>query len=144
MRGNEPFGLTTVDGRQPMVAVVIDNAASAMVTMTLIEQFGCLPLGVATGEAILALLQREPDVDLVVIDLALANMDGVAVAQLIRALGTHQFLPIVALADNRSDAATRGRAAGFAGTVMKPFSPRELYTALRGALARTAALRSMR
>lgn len=139
MQGGEPFGLKLPGGRQPLVAVVIDNAATALVTLALIEQFGCRPMKVPNGEAVLALLKRDPGVDIVIIDLPLGDMDGITVAQLIRALGTDRSVPIIALADDRSDVAGRSRAAGFASTVKKPFSPSELYAALRSALTRTAA-----
>jgi len=120
-----------------MVALAIDNPASTMVAATLVEQFGCRALAVTGGEPVIQLVMREPDIDLVIVDLALRAMDGIAVAELIRAVGGPREIPIVALADRRSDLAGRGRAAGFASTVMKPFSPRELYAALRAALARS-------
>jgi DNA-binding response OmpR family regulator len=77
---------------------------------------------------------------MVVMDLVVPDMDGFVAVQLIRALGARGSLPILALADDRSTATTaRARAAGFAGTVLKPYSPRELYAAMHGALGAAAA-----
>lgn len=129
------LGLTTADGRRPRVAVVDGNAASAMVTTMLVEQFGCAPLPALSGEAALALLRMDEAVDLVVMDLAIPDMDAIVAAELIHALASRGALPIVALAGAKADIASqRGRAAGFCGAVMKPYSPRELYGAMLAAL----------
>ena len=139
MPSESPFGLTTPDGRRPRVAVVCGNVANATIAIMLCEQFGCAPYAAATGEAALALLRKDM-VDLVMLDCAIPDMDAVAAAQLIRALGARGSMPLIALADKAADLATpRSRAAGFAGTVVKPYSPRELYGAIQSALARPAA-----
>lgn len=130
------LGLTTADGRRPRVAVVDGNAASAMVTTMLVEQFGCAPLPALTGEAALALLRMDEAVDLVVMDLAIPDMDATVAAELIHGLASRGALPIVALAAARADIAGEpGRVAGFCGAVVKPYSPRELYGAMLAALA---------
>ena len=141
MHGADPFGLTTPDGMQPTVAIVAGNASMALVTLTLVEQFGCRPVKAAGGEAILALLRREPGIDLVLIDLPLLDLDGIAVAQLIRALGPHRATPVIALVDDRMDLTGRDQAAGFAAMVRKPFSPRELYAAVAASLTHATAAR---
>ena len=127
------LGLATADGRRPRVAVVGGTPASALVAGVLIEQFGCSPISAPTGEATLALLQSDNPVDLVVIDLSVPDMDGMIAVQLIRALGARGALPIIGLADHRSPGPNPG-SAGLTGTVVKPYSPRELYGAMRVAL----------
>ncbi len=137
----EPIVHLTVNGRRPRVAIVGGSPASAMIATVLIEQFGCEALTAAGGEAALALLRRDPAIDLILLDLMIPDMDGIVAAQLIRSLGARATLPIVAVTDDRGRlAAPRARAAGFAGAVVKPYSPRELHAALETALARTAAM----
>lgn len=137
--GPEP-ALTTADGRQPRVAVVDSNRASALITTILVEQFGCIPMAVESGEDALALLRVEPTVDLVIMDLTIPDMDGIVAAMLIRTLGPHGEMPIVPLVGKGTDlTGPRGRAAGFAAPLVKPYSPRELHTAVKTALARKAA-----
>ena len=131
-------GLTTSDGRRPRVAIVGGTPSGAMVATVLCDQFGCTPLNTRTGESVLALLRRDIPLDMVVMDLMIADMDGFVAVQLIRALGARGAMPIVALVDDRA-AMTRVRTAGFAGTVVKPYSPRELYAAMHAALGATAA-----
>jgi CheY-like chemotaxis protein len=133
--------LRTADGRPPRVAIVDGNRAGAMVTTVLVEAFGCWPLPVATAEAALALIRRDSHIDLVVIDLALADMDGIVVAQLIQSLG--RDLPILGLAARRSEVvASRNRAAGLNAILVKPYTPGELYNAIVSALRKvgTAAM----
>jgi DNA-binding response OmpR family regulator len=136
---NGHFGVTTADGRRPHVAIVCGNVAGTTIALVLCEQFGCAPYAAQTGEAALALLRREA-IDLVILDLTLPDMDGVAAAQLIRALGERGAMPIVALSEKSGGPSVeRSRAAGFAGTVVKPYSPRELHAAIETALGRERA-----
>jgi CheY-like chemotaxis protein len=132
-------GLTTPDGRRPRVAIVGGTPSSAMVATVLCDQFGCSPFNTRTGESVLALLRREIPLDMVVLDLSVPDMDGIVAVQLIRALGTRGNLPVIALANDRAETtSSRARAAGFAGTVVKPYSPRELYAAMLVALSEAA------
>jgi DNA-binding response OmpR family regulator len=110
-----------------------------MVARTLVEHFGCAPLVAPTGEAAISLIRRDDRIDLVVLDLAVPDMDGIVTVQLIRALGWRGAMPIVVIGGDAEVTSKRGRAAGFAGTVRKPYSPRELYGAMHTALTRAAA-----
>jgi CheY-like chemotaxis protein len=133
--------LTTADGRRPRVAVVDANARTATITALLVEQFGCAPVGAASGEAALALIRKDEPVDLVLMDLEMPDMDGIVAATLIRALGARGTMPIVPFAYAKSEVSgARGRAAGFAGAILKPYSPRELHAAMHAALTRKSAL----
>ena len=133
--GGAVLGLTTIDGRRPRVAVVGGTPASATVAGVLIEQFGCVPINSRTGADILRLIGASNAFDLVVMDFVLPDMEALAVVEHIRALGLAGATPMVALTDDRTELASpRGRAAGFAATVRKPYSPRELYGAMHVAL----------
>lgn len=108
-----------------------------MVATVLCDQFGCMPVATKSGEAILALLRRDIPVDLVLLDLAVPDMDAIVAVQLIRSLGERGTIPVVALASERIEVSgVRAKAAGFAGTLIKPYSPRELYGVLHDALLR--------
>jgi CheY-like chemotaxis protein len=129
-------GLTTAEGQRPRVAVVGGTQSAALVAMVLCEQFGCSAISAPTGESVLALLRRDTPLDMVVIDLSVSDMDGLVAVQLIRALGSRGALPVIALTNDRAEVAG---ARGFAGVVVKPYSPRELYGAMEAALTRTTA-----
>jgi CheY-like chemotaxis protein len=131
--------LLTPEGVSPRVAVVGGTQSSAMVAQMLLAQFGCQPVAAATGEAVLGLLRRDTKVDLVLIDLSVTDMDGIVAVQLIRALGSRGALPVVAIVGDKTEVSSnRARAAGFAGAIVKPYSPRELFEALSSAMARRA------
>ena len=130
----------TVNGRRPRVAIVGGSPASTMIATILVEQFGCETLAAPGAEAVLALLRNDAAIDLILLDLALPDMDGIVAAQLIRTLGARASLPILAVTDDKSRLTTpRARAAGFSGSVLKPYSPRELHAAMQTAFARAAA-----
>jgi CheY-like chemotaxis protein len=129
----------TVDGRSPRVALVGGTPAGAMVAAVLLEQFGCLPVSTPTGESILAMLRSDATVDLVVVDLSVPDMDGIVAVQLIRAMGARGEVPVIALTGDRAAISRpRARAAGFAGILVKPYSPRELYAVLHSAFGRVS------
>ncbi len=139
--GDDAIGrLHTAEGKRPRVAIVGGTPSSGMVATVLVEQFGCTPIHTPSGESVLALLRGDKPVDLIMIDMSVPDMDGIVAVQLIRALGARGALPVVALTNDRAEiSAPRARAAGFAGSVVKPYSPRELYGALHSALARKTA-----
>ena len=141
---DEPIVHLTVGGRRPRVVIVGGSPANAMIATILVEQFGCQPLNAASGEAALALLANDPAIDLILLDLALPDMDGIVAAQLFRTLGAHAALPIIAVTDDRVRLATQhARAARFSGAVVKPYSPRELHAAMETALARATAAKAV-
>ena len=128
-----------VNGHRPRVAVVGCSPAGATVASILVKQFGCDPVCASGGEAVLALLRHDDAIDMIVLDLSVSDMDAIVAVQLIRALGQRGTMPVVALTDDPTRlAAPHARAAGFAGSVLKPYSPRELYAAMGGAFARAA------
>jgi CheY-like chemotaxis protein len=133
------LGLRTQDGRRPRVALVGGSRASAMVAGVLIEQFGCASLPARRGGDVLALLASREPIDLVVVDVT-GNDDALSTSELIGTLGAGQP-PVVALAEANATPRRAFRFARYAGTVAKPYSPRELYGAMRNALegAATAA-----
>ena len=132
-------GLTTADGRRPRVAIVDGNHSSAMVTEMLVHQFGCAAFKASTGEAALALIREHAGIDLVVIDLAIRDMDAIVIAQLIRAHGPRGTMPILALSERGQEIpGGRSRAAGFSATLKKPYSPRELFGVMQAVLTRSS------
>jgi CheY-like chemotaxis protein len=139
MPDERTMGLRTPDGRQPLVVVIDGNPATSSIAAMLLEQFDCRALLAHSGEAALKVLKSDPAVDLVLLDFTLGDMDPMVAAQLIRALGPNGAVPIIALATTASaTSGPRGHAVGFARTVTKPYSPRELYTAIDYSLGRVA------
>ena len=118
------------------VLVVDDNAANRFVAGKLLEMFGCSAEMAENGAEALAAIQARA-FDLVLMDIKMPVMDGVAAARAIRALpGPEARLPILALtanADERDEADYV--AAGMNGVAQKPIQPDALLNAIRLVLA---------
>jgi CheY-like chemotaxis protein len=122
--------------RPAHVLVVDDNATNRMVAQALCEMFECTCEAAADGlEAVDA--ARAGRFDLILMDIKMPRMDGVAAAQAIRALaGPAGDVPIVALTANADpDDAALYLAAGTDGVVEKPMKPEHLLAVLQQALS---------
>jgi len=126
--------------RSAHILVVDDNATNRMVAQALCEMFDCTCESANDGvEALEA--ARGGRFDLILMDIKMPNMDGVAATRAIRALsGPVASVPIIALTANADpDDAEGYLAAGMTGVVEKPMKPEHLLTALQEALGETAA-----
>ena len=84
------------------VLVVDDDADSRENLRSIFEQAGYRALSAGDTTSALRLLQKEP-CDLVVIDLALSEVDGLALCRLLRAQAATSKLPVITLSDNDTD-----------------------------------------
>lgn len=118
------------------VLLVEDNAVSRTLIGTCLEGFGLAHEAAADGEAALAALARE-SFDLVLMDVRLPGMDGIALTQRLRALtGPAATVPVVALtAGEAEEERARCHAAGMDGFLAKPFATAELHAAIARHLA---------
>ena len=116
------------------VLLVEDEENLASLVEAYLAQEGFTVVSVQSGEAALALLDREP-VRLVVLDLNLPGMDGLDVCRRIRARSS---VPIVMLTA-RDEEADRlaGLGAGADDYIGKPFSPKELVARMKAVLRRS-------
>lgn len=77
------------------------------------------------------------DVDLVVLDLMMPVMDGIEACRRIREVDAMVDLPVIMLtAKAQASDIQAGFSTGATDYVVKPFSPRELLSRVRGSLAR--------
>ncbi len=117
------------------VLVVDDNATNRMVAEALCEMFDCTSETAEDGlEAVEAV--RSGRFDLILMDIKMPRMDGIAAAKAIRSLeGPEAMTPIVALTANvdPEDARTYV-AAGMCCVVEKPIKPDRLLQAINIAL----------
>jgi CheY-like chemotaxis protein len=121
--------------RSAHILVVDDNATNRMVAQALCEMFDCTCESATDGvEAVEA--ARGGRFDLILMDIKMPNMDGVAATRAIRALaGPVSGVPIIALTANADpDDAAEYLAAGMSGVVEKPMKPEHLLAALQQAL----------
>ena len=121
-RGSGP-GILLVDDHPEVAAAISATLAEAGIDTTI----------AGTAEQALEQLARNPGIAVVVSDLALPGMDGLALARRLRAVGcTAKVLLITGFADERTDAAL---AEGLVTAVIdKPFRPAHLVQGVRSAL----------
>lgn len=121
--------------RAPRVLIVDDNATNRLVATAFCELAGCVCESAEDGlEALEAVKARAFDV--VLMDIRMPRMDGLAAARAIRALpGEQRSVPILALtADADPESARSFRAAGMQNVIEKPIKPERLLSALQAAL----------
>ncbi|HEY3695910.1 response regulator [Phenylobacterium sp.] len=126
--------------RTAHVLVVDDNATNRMVAQTLCEMFDCTSESADDGvEAVEA--AQTGRFDLILMDIKMPRMDGVAATKAIRALsGRPGRVPIIALTANADpEDAAAYVSAGMNGVVEKPMKPENLLHALQQALAEAGA-----
>ena len=126
--------------RSVHVLVVDDNATNRMVAQALCEMFDCTCEAASDGaEAVEA--AKAGRFDLILMDIKMPVMDGVAATRAIRALGgPASLVPIIALTANAEPEDAEGYiAAGMNGVVEKPMKPEHLLAALQQALSDGAA-----
>ena len=123
------------DGSRPRVLYAEDSTASRVVTTAMLKRMGLDVDAVEDGE--LALRQAErSNYDVILLDIEMPVMDGVAAARSIRALGGHSSnTPILALSAFLADSTevSHWRDA-FDHAVPKPANGNELHRAISGVL----------
>ena len=119
----------------PTVLVVDDEPIVRDVVVKYLRREGYRTLEAADGNTALALVETERP-DLVVLDLMLPGVDGLAVCRRIRA---RSMLPVIMLTA-RGEEADRivGLELGADDYVTKPFSPRELAARVKTVLRRSS------
>jgi CheY-like chemotaxis protein len=124
--------------RAAHILVVDDNATNRMVAQSLVEMFDCTSEAAEDGEEAVE-AARTGRFDLILMDIKMPRMDGVAATRAIRALpGRIGETPIIALTANADPTdAEAYLAAGMNGVVEKPMKPEQLLAALQQALAPT-------
>ncbi|MEL6480251.1 MAG: ATP-binding protein [Pseudomonadota bacterium] len=119
------------------VLVVDDVATNRLVARLMLEPLGATVLEAPSGENALEQL-ASTTVDLVLVDLHMPMLDGVAMVSRMRASPALAALPVLLLtADATAEIDDDARALAIAGVVMKPVDPDELYNACFAALARS-------
>ena len=117
-----------------------DNKTNQMVLSALLAQADLDLVFADNGAEAVAAVRRQ-DFDLVLMDVQMPVMDGMAATRAIRALGGPKSLvPIIAVtADAMPEQVTQCRAAGMDGHVSKPLRPEALFAVIEDALSRPRA-----
>jgi PAS domain S-box-containing protein len=116
--------------------IVDDNATNRRILAQQARTWGMDAQAVASGREALALIRRDEDFDLAILDMQMPEMDGVALAVAIRAYRDPSRLPLVMLTSmGRREMGERVEAAAFARFLNKPVKQSQLYETLLDVLA---------
>lgn len=115
--------------------LAVDDSATMrqMVVMTL-KDAGYDVVDAADGESALQ-LAKSKSFNLVLTDVNMPNMDGIALIRELRALPGYKFTPILTLTtESASEKKQEGKAAGATGWIVKPFNPEQLLATVKKVL----------
>ncbi|GAB2703657.1 hybrid sensor histidine kinase/response regulator [Mucilaginibacter koreensis] len=116
------LNLTALENRQ--ILMVDDNATNRDIIKTQLRQWKFKPLVAATGAEALQLLQANPEVDLVISDMNMPGMNGVALAQELKKLRPDLRLILLSSAGNEQ---SRQNAHLFDAILSKPAKYHQLH-----------------
>lgn len=118
------------------ILIVDDDVRNVFALTSALEQHGIDVLYAESGEAGIEALEREPGVDLVLMDIMMPGMDGLTAMRLIRDIPQFKSLPMIALT---AKAMTGDRedsiAAGASEYITKPVDVADLLSLFRVWLA---------
>jgi CheY-like chemotaxis protein len=115
----------TFEGRK--ILLVDDDLRNLFALRTVLESRSITVLHAENGRAALEVLNREPDIDLVLMDTMMPEMDGISATRAIRDMIQFQSLPIVSLtAKAMKGDREKALEAGATDYVTKPVDPDRL------------------
>jgi two-component system chemotaxis response regulator CheY len=108
------------------ILAVDDSAAMRQMVEVTLTGAGYTVLKAADGREAMALAQSDT-FDLVITDVNMPNMGGIALVRQLRALPAYRFTPMLVLTtESGSEVKNEGREAGATGWIVKPFNPERL------------------
>lgn len=127
--------MTDRNSKDRKVLVVEDDEDARFLMRLELERLGYLVLEAEDGEKGLEIAVEEHP-DIILMDLTLPVMDGIAAAQKIRATAGLSAIPVIAVtAHNETDFREEAKNAGFNAYVTKPIEIPWLDELIRGLLA---------
>jgi two-component system chemotaxis response regulator CheY len=110
------------------VLVVDDSALIHHMYKMVLSRYKCNIVAAQNGKMGLDMLAKNPDVDLVLLDINMPVMNGLEFIAKVKELGTYEHIPIVIVStEGEEDFTQRGMAMGAKGYVTKPVQPSDLH-----------------
>ena len=113
------------------VLVVDDSSTMREIVSSYLQQHGFEVTLATDGRDGLLQLEADPGIKLVISDVNMPNMDGLAMAEKIRTEQGNKQVHIIMLTTEASDAMKQqGQASGAKAWMVKPFQPAQMLTAV--------------
>ncbi|MBW2107147.1 MAG: response regulator [Deltaproteobacteria bacterium] len=114
-----------------VIMVVDDSDIIREMATFVLEKSGFKVVAAVDGQEAFEKLEKTR-VDLLISDLHMPNMDGIALTKAIRSESLHRFMPVVLLtSESQKDKINEARAAGATGCLEKPFEPDQLLATVK-------------
>ncbi|MCA9500282.1 MAG: response regulator [Nitrospira sp.] len=116
--------------------LVVDDSVSMrqMVSFTLTGA-GYEVVEAGDGKEAVEKLNGGAKPNLVITDLNMPNMDGIALIKAVRGMAAYKFTPILMLTTESSDDKKKeGQSAGATGWIVKPFNPEQMLATIKKVL----------
>jgi two-component system chemotaxis response regulator CheY len=92
-------------------------------------RYKCEIVAAQNGQEGLEKLAKNPDADLILLDINMPLMNGLEFIKKVRELGKYDNVPIVIVStEGKEEDTMRGLALGAKGYVKKPFQPSDMHT----------------
>lgn len=125
--------MRTSASRHPFILIIEDQAVQRHLLDSQLQSQGYEAVTAASGEEGLAILHARPEIRMVITDLSMPDMDGVAVVQAIRARQQRYIYVMVLTGNENKESLLRALTAGADDFVTKPILPEELQLRLLAA-----------
>ena len=113
------------------ILIVDDSSSLRTVVKIALNRAGYEVIEAIDGVQGLAALEKAAKVHLIVSDVNMPNMDGIAFVTKGKQQPRHKFVPVIMLTtEGQDDKKQQGRAAGAKAWIVKPFNPPQLLDAV--------------
>jgi two-component system chemotaxis response regulator CheY len=111
------------------VIVVDDSALIHQMYKMVLLRYRCAIVSAKNGQEALDMLEKNPDTNLLLVDINMPVMNGLEFIKKVKKLGTYGHIPIVIVStDGKEEDTQRGLALGAKGYVTKPVQPSDLHS----------------
>ena len=111
------------------VLVVDDSALIHQMYKMVLMRYRCEIVQALNGQDGLDKLEKNPDVNMMLVDINMPLMNGLEFIQKVKALGKYDSIPIIIVStEGKEEDTIRGLKMGARGYVKKPFQASELHS----------------
>jgi two-component system, chemotaxis family, chemotaxis protein CheY len=110
------------------VIVIDDSALIHQMYKMVLMRYKCEIVAAQNGQDGLEKLAKNPDADLILLDINMPLMNGLEFIKKVREIGKYDHVPIVIVStEGKEEDTMRGLALGAKGYVKKPFQPSDMH-----------------
>ncbi len=110
------------------ILVVDDSALIQQMYKMVLMRYKCTIAAAKNGQEALDMIAKNPDTNLLLVDINMPVMNGLEFIKKLKQLGTCDNIPIVIVStEGKEEDTERGLALGAAGYVTKPVQPSDLH-----------------